>query len=125
MKPRLILFLIPAIAMLHNARAADTVREITLPSETEIYQTSDLPGYTLINAMCLTCHSVEYAKYQPSSSPRAYWQATVVKMQKIFGAPLPDDLIAPIVDYLVKTYGNERPPESKTTANRTMAPAGR
>ncbi|HRP05457.1 MAG TPA: hypothetical protein PLV87_11150 [Opitutaceae bacterium] len=125
MKPSLALLLIPAIAMLGNARAADTVREITLPAGTEIYQASDLPGYALINAMCLTCHSVEYVKYQPPTSPRAYWQATVVKMQKIFAAPLPDEVSEPIVDYLVKTYGNERPAETKAESHRTMAPAGR
>ncbi|MBP7142363.1 MAG: hypothetical protein KBA71_10680 [Opitutaceae bacterium] len=91
------------------AQAKDSPREITLPEETEIYQASDLPGGALINAMCLTCHSVEYVKYQPPSSPRAYWQATVVKMQKVFGAPILDEHVAPLVDYLAKTYGNERP----------------
>ncbi len=125
MKFNLPLLLIPPIALLGSARAADAVREITLPAETEIYQASDLPGYALINAMCLTCHSVEYVKYQPPASPRAYWQATVVKMQKIFAAPIPDEVIEPIVDYLVKTYGNERPADAKAEAHRAIAPAGR
>ena len=82
--------------------------EITLPRETATLTPSPLPGYALAQAMCGTCHSAEYARTQPPASPRAYWQATVVKMQKTFAAPLPDSAIDPIVDYLVKTYGNER-----------------
>lgn len=88
-----------------SLRAADTVRRIELPSETEIFKSSDLPGYALANASCLTCHSVEYVKYQPSSSSRAYWQATVIKMQKTFGTPIPDAQVEPLVDYLVRNYG--------------------
>ena len=82
--------------------------EITLPRETAALAPSPLPGYALAQAMCGTCHSAEYSHTQPPASPRAYWQATVVKMQKVFAAPLPDIAIDPIVDYLVKTYGNER-----------------
>jgi sulfite dehydrogenase len=46
---------------------------------------------------------------QPPSSPRAYWDATVKKMKKPFGAPFPDDDVPAMVDYLSKTYGAERP----------------
>jgi sulfite dehydrogenase len=82
--------------------------EIKLPLETAVLKSSPLPGFALAQAMCSTCHSAEYAFTQPPASPRAYWQATVVKMQKVFGAPIPDTVIDPIVDYLAKTYGNER-----------------
>ena len=82
--------------------------EITLPRETAAYAASPLPGYPLTLAFCAPCHSAEYAHTQPPASPRAYWQATVVKMQKTFAAPLPEAAIDPIVDYLVKTYGSER-----------------
>jgi hypothetical protein len=30
-------------------------------------------------------------------------------MQKKYGAPIPEDQIAPLVEYLVHTYGNEKP----------------
>lgn len=81
--------------------------EITLPVETARLIESPLPGYALATGMCYTCHSVDYFKMQPTSS-RTYWQATVTKMQKTFGAPVPDEAIPPIVDYLVKTYGAEK-----------------
>ena len=47
--------------------------------------------------------------YQPPSAPRAYWDAMVKRMKAVFMAPVPDEDIPVIVDYLVKTYGNERP----------------
>lgn len=82
--------------------------EITLPAEKIRLADSPLPGAALATALCYTCHSAEYAVYQPTTSPRPYWKATVVKMQKVFGAPIPDTAIDPITDYLVKTYGAER-----------------
>jgi sulfite dehydrogenase len=40
----------------------------------------------------------------------------VKKMKKPFGAQFDDADIAPMVDYLVKTYGTERPAPGKTPA---------
>jgi len=82
--------------------------EITLPPETAAYRPSDLPGYRLVQQNCMTCHSAQYAETQPQTLNRAYWDATVKKMKKPFGAPLRDEDIPAIVDYLVKTYGAER-----------------
>ena len=83
-------------------------RTITLPPETVVYTKSELPGYRLVEKNCIGCHSAHYAAMQPPTSARAYWDATVKKMKKPFGAQFPDDEIAAMVDYLVKTYGAER-----------------
>lgn len=83
--------------------------EIDLPQETAVYKESALPGYQLAMAQCLMCHSAQYVQYQPRTSPRSYWEATVKKMKTPFGAPFPEADIAPIVDYLSKTYGAEAP----------------
>lgn len=93
--------------------------EITLPAETARLAESPLPGYALATAMCYTCHSADYTRVQPVSS-RAYWKATVTKMQKTFGAPIPDEAVEPIVEYLVKTYGTER----ANAPARPATPAG-
>ncbi|GAB7542684.1 SorB family sulfite dehydrogenase c-type cytochrome subunit [Cupriavidus sp. CuC1] len=82
--------------------------EITLPPETARYTPSDLPGYRLVQQNCMTCHSAQYVLTQPPSSPRSYWDATVRKMKKPFGAPFADEDIPAMVDYLTKTYGAER-----------------
>ncbi|MBF5005481.1 SorB family sulfite dehydrogenase c-type cytochrome subunit [Diaphorobacter caeni] len=81
--------------------------EIDLPAETALYQQSDMPGYTLTLQNCLMCHSAQYVQYQPKTSPRSYWEATVKKMKHPFGAPFPEGDIPAMVDYLTKTYGAE------------------
>jgi hypothetical protein len=93
--------------------------EITLPAEKARFADSPLPGAALATTHCFTCHSAEYTLYQPPTLSRTYWKNTVVKMQKTFGAPIPDSAIDPIADYLVKTYGAERP----TAAPATPSPA--
>jgi hypothetical protein len=36
---------------------------------------------------------------------RAAWEAEVRKMMKVMGAPIPENEVAPIVDYLTQYYG--------------------
>jgi sulfite dehydrogenase len=96
-----------ALAALCAAPAARAL-EVTLPAETASFKASDLPGYPLVQQNCLVCHSAQYVQFQPPSSPRGYWEATVRKMKKTFGAQFADEDIAVMVDYLVKTYGAER-----------------
>jgi len=81
--------------------------DITLPPETAAYRASPLPGYQLVRQNCLICHSAQYVLTQPPTSARGYWEATVVKMKKAFGAPFAEEDIPFMVDYLVKTYGAE------------------
>lgn len=100
-------------------QAATSVHTMDLPFEKLAYRKSELPGYQLTLQQCSACHSPEYVIYQPPSSTRAYWQATVDKMVKVFGAPLPADQVAPIVDYLSRTYGAE----ATTTASGAAAAA--
>jgi sulfite dehydrogenase len=76
--------------------------KIELPPETAAFKTS--PGAELAAAQCLICHSAEYVSTQPPLS-RVAWKASVEKMQKKYGAPLPADQVEAIVDYLAQTYG--------------------
>lgn len=82
--------------------------EITLPAETDRLIESPLPGYALATTYCYTCHSTDYVRVQPPGVNRAGWRASVVKMQKTFGAQIPDEAIDPIAEYLARTYGAER-----------------
>ena len=101
--------------------------EIHLPPETATYKPSELPGYQLVQRNCMTCHAAQYASTQPPASPRAYWEATVRKMKKPFGAQFADEDVPAMVDYLVKTYGAERsaPVVVKTAAAAVPAAAGK
>ncbi|WP_273232237.1 MULTISPECIES: c-type cytochrome [Pseudomonas] len=85
-----------------------TALQVELPAETAVYVASDLPGYQLVQQNCLICHSAQYVLTQPRTLPRSYWEATVGKMSKVFGAPFPEQDTAAMVDYLSKTYGAER-----------------
>lgn len=82
--------------------------QIDLPKETAAYRPG--PHLELVNARCLICHSADYVSTQPGNLPRATWGALVTKMKKVFGAPIADDEVDLLTDYLVKTYGNEAPP---------------
>jgi mono/diheme cytochrome c family protein len=96
-----------ALAMLTPMAAQ---RTYTLPPETVVYEESSLPGYQLVQRNCIGCHSAHYVQTQPPALARTYWENTVKRMKKPFGAQFPDEDIAAMVDYLVKTYGAERPP---------------
>jgi mono/diheme cytochrome c family protein len=83
-------------------------KTITLPADPFALKPSPLPGYAKAQANCVACHSAEYMQYQPPTAPRAYWEAMVKRMQVVFKAPIADADMPEIVDYLVKTYGNEQ-----------------
>lgn len=112
-------------AALHLAGNPAHAADITLPPETARYVESPLPGYPLATALCSTCHSADYVRTQPPRLPRTFWTATVAKMQKTFGATIPADSVDPLVDFLVKTYGAERPsqpaPASPNATNEGQA----
>lgn len=63
-------------------------------------------GADLANRQCLTCHSADYVSVQPPGKPLAFWKAEVEKMKKVYGAPIPDEQIEPIAQYLAREYGD-------------------
>ena len=103
------------------------VVHIELPPETSSFKPG--PGSAIANGQCLTCHSVEYVTTQPPM-PRAFWQAEVKKMQKTYGAPIPDNQIEPLVEYLARTYGaganavSPAPPTSAVSATPAATSGG-
>ena len=99
-----------AAAAMAGLNAAPAQRTIALPAETAAYVESTLPGYQLVQRNCLGCHSAHYVLMQPRTLARAYWDGTVKKMKKPFGAQFPDADIDAMVDYLVRTYGAEPAP---------------
>src|SRR5215469_6721416 len=84
------------------SRLGAAIVTIHLPPETATYK--DAPGVSLVNAQCLTCHSVEYVQMQPPLSLKV-WTAEVVKMQQKYGAPVPTNMVSDIAYYLAVNYG--------------------
>ena len=83
-------------------------KSMNLPPDGVQLQSSALPGYAKAQAECVACHSAEYMVYQPPTAPRPYWEAMVLRMKAVFKAPIDDADVPALVDYLVKTYGNEQ-----------------
>jgi hypothetical protein len=79
------------------------VRAITLPViETEL---PPGPGKLTLVSACTLCHSQRYVTMQPSFSKKK-WTEEVDKMKKVYGAPIQDEQVEPIVNYLVAIRGN-------------------
>lgn len=80
-------------------------RVYVLPEETAEFAAG--PHLEMVQGNCAACHSAEYVATQPRTfaDPRAFWTAEVVKMQKVYGAPVNNADVPAIVDYLVQTYG--------------------
>jgi mono/diheme cytochrome c family protein len=98
-----------ALAFGFGGMTPAAAKSITLPTDAPPLKASPLPGYAKAQANCVACHSAEYMLYQPPTAPRAYWEAMVTRMKVVFKAPIDDTDMPAIVDYLVKTYGNEQP----------------
>lgn len=64
------------------------------------------PGRDTVDILCGVCHSHRYITMQPRFGRKA-WEASVDKMKKTFGAPIPDEKVKEVVDYLVQIRGVE------------------
>ncbi len=96
-------------ACLFALAASTGAKDIQLPPDTVTLTPSPLPGYAKAQANCTMCHSAEYMRYQPPSAARPYWDAMVHRMKTVFKAPIADEDMPEIVDYLAATYGNQQP----------------
>lgn len=62
-------------------------------------------GKELVSSNCVMCHSLDYIPMNSVFLDKHGWQKTVDKMIKVMGAPISQDDVDPIVDYLTKNYG--------------------
>jgi len=106
---------IVACSALFSAFALD----IQLPPETGSFRQDK--NAEIANGHCLTCHSVEYVTMQPPM-PKTFWKAAVQKMQQKYGAPIPDDQVEAVADYLAKNYGIDTKAPVTSTQTTTQTP---
>jgi sulfite dehydrogenase (cytochrome) subunit B len=66
------------------------------------------PGKNLeaVQNNCTACHSPDYFKTQPQGPAfkTSFWQAEVMKMIKVYGAPIDDADVGKIIEYLAENY---------------------
>jgi mono/diheme cytochrome c family protein len=75
---------------------------ITLPEPQQSFRPG--PGADLAGQYCVICHSSDYISMQPPMG-RDKWLATVNKMRKVFGCPLPESDAEKVAAYLDSAYG--------------------
>jgi mono/diheme cytochrome c family protein len=110
------LSLLLALAAIARAQAG-TVKSIELPHFAE-----DLPAgpeRELFASRCLSCHSTRYIAMQPLV-PAAKWEENVKKMAKTYAAPIGEDEVPRIVQYLVEFQRQGTEPLART-AQRDVA----
>jgi len=76
----------------------------TLPDETAAFKPG--PNLEVVQGNCGSCHSADYVITQPQGPAfkKAFWEAEVTKMIKIYAAPIDEADVPKIVDYLVQNY---------------------
>jgi hypothetical protein len=85
-----------------DVRVQGSIRSISLPE-----LDSDLPerdGRKLVVIACASCHTTGYIMHQPPLS-RQTWVAEVNKMRTTYSAPIAEENVNPIVEYLVAVRG--------------------
>jgi cytochrome c5 len=113
MKSAMITVIIMFVALLYGTAFAQdaaskvspskgTIRSITIPSIR--IELKEGEGRVKTETYCNICHSVDYITMQPKF-PRTQWTATVNKMIKAFGAPIPPEDAGTIISYLSAMYG--------------------
>ena len=93
-----------AVAGLVFASANAAPVSYTLPNETAAFRSG--PNLEVVQSNCTACHSADYVNIQPRGPKfkKDFWQAEVMKMIKVYGAPIDEADIGKIVDYLTATY---------------------
>ena len=75
-----------------------------IPEETAALKPG--PNLDVVKNNCTACHSADYVQTQPRGPKfkKDFWQAEVIKMIKVYGAPIDDADVPKIVEYLAATY---------------------
>jgi hypothetical protein len=63
------------------------------------------PGRDKVVSYCAMCHSLDYIQINAAILDKAGWEKSVNKMVNVMGAPIPDEDVPVIVEYLTKVYG--------------------
>ncbi len=89
-----------------------SVRKKTIPIQVKdlseiTVQLPDSNGVKLVQANCVTCHSLRYIQIQPNIT-KAAWKKIVKKMVVNYGAPIQDtNTVNQIITYLATIKGKK------------------
>jgi hypothetical protein len=63
-------------------------------------------GADIASSQCLICHSAGMVSTQPPLK-KDEWRAEIIKMRTAYGAPIPDDQVNDLLEYLKNINGRE------------------
>ena len=72
--------------------------------EKRLIRLTDAPGHDMVASRCVTCHSLDYVTMNAPVLDRTGWEKTIRKMVDRFGAPISDEEVRQILDYLASNY---------------------
>src|SRR5438477_12705694 len=90
----------PTSQSVQHAKPPAAVHAIRLPRYQRDLPTA--PGREVFAVACLSCHSERYVTMQPRMTA-AKWEESVRKMINTFGAPIAEEQVAQIVQYITAT----------------------
>src|SRR5271167_1918031 len=99
-------FMATIICALAGLDARGQQKSITLPDDNPMAQLKAGRNVEMTRSNCISCHSTDYIVRQPGSDAKR-WEAEVIKMIKVYGAPISEADAKAIVDYLATSYGPE------------------
>ncbi len=77
---------------------------VELPASDEPFPSGD--GADIASSQCLTCHSAGMVLTQPPLK-KDEWRAEIMKMRSAYGAPIPEDQVDGLAEYLKNINGRQ------------------
>ena len=77
---------------------------IELPAGDERFPPGN--GADIASSQCLICHSAGMVLTQPPLK-KDEWRAEIMKMRSVYGAPIPDDQVDGLLEYLTAINGRQ------------------
>ena len=96
--------LLPGAAISPRAWAEAPMGAVTIELPAERAQYKHGPGVDVVQKKCIACHSADYVYMQPPLT-EAQWRAIVTKMKYTMKAPINDEDVDTIVQYLMSQNG--------------------
>jgi mono/diheme cytochrome c family protein len=81
-----------------------TIVKVELPTVDESFPPG--VGSDLASSQCQTCHSAGMVLTQPPLK-KDEWRAEITKMRSVYGAPIPEDQVEALAEYLKSIDGRD------------------
>jgi sulfite dehydrogenase (cytochrome) subunit B len=91
-----------SLALAAAGAALAAPRTYELPEATAAFKPG--PGMEAAESNCTACHSTDYVNFQPPKKGKAFWEAEVQKMIKVYHATIGEADAKTVADYLATAY---------------------